>query len=200
MLDPNQNVGWDKTDGMDFGLNYRFRLVPQIGAFGLLVNATWLDKYDQLQADGVTIIHGVDNYDLGVLPTWKFTAGLNWALHGFGASVFEKFIGSFHECSDSSGLSGSDGACYQLAQNAATLGLPQSTLIHQIPAYAMTNVNVSYAFKSTLGKTRLQFGINNLFDISPPVVLDSQNTFATDPSAYDTTGRYFYLMLTQKFL
>jgi outer membrane receptor protein involved in Fe transport len=125
---------------------------------------------------------------------------MTWAFHGFGASIFERFFDSYKECGDSTGLSGSDGACYQLAQNASTLGVPQSTLIHEVPAYTITNINISYALKSSLGNTRFQFGINNLFDISPPVVLDSENTFATDPSAYDTVGRYFYVMLTQKFL
>jgi outer membrane receptor protein involved in Fe transport len=60
------------------------------------------------------------------------------------------------------------------------------------------DVFASYSLSSMFGKTTLAVGVNNLFD-KPPAVIYNGFTAATDPTAYDLLGRFFYGRLTQTF-
>jgi outer membrane receptor protein involved in Fe transport len=145
--------------------------------------------------------HGAGNFDLGVLPNFKFNAGIGWTkFHGFGAGINLRFLNSLLECgalSSPVAIGASNGACYQLAANSAQLGVLSSQLIHTIPAYAQTDVYLSYELQWLIGKTTVQAGINNLFDVAPPAMYNAFTPNA-DPSAYDFIGRFFYLKLVQK--
>ena len=48
--------------------------------------------------------------------------------------------------------------------------------------------------------TRVEFGVNNLFDKQPPVLYANNTLNAdTDPSDFDLLGRYFWGRVTVKF-
>ncbi len=48
--------------------------------------------------------------------------------------------------------------------------------------------------------TRVDFGVNNLFDKQPPMLYANNTLNAnTDPSDFDLMGRYFWARVTVKF-
>jgi len=50
--------------------------------------------------------------------------------------------------------------------------------------------------KSPSGTTRIAVGVNNINNVSPPIIYNGAALNA-DESAYDFMGRYFYLRLSQ---
>jgi outer membrane receptor protein involved in Fe transport len=48
--------------------------------------------------------------------------------------------------------------------------------------------------------TRVEFGVNNIFDKQPPMLYANNTLNAnTDPSDFDLLGRYFFGRVTVKF-
>jgi outer membrane receptor protein involved in Fe transport len=183
--------GW-KTSGID--LSARYTLPTPVGRFGFLVDATWLRNLDITLPDG-SLVRTRGNYDLssqgngglgGVLPAWKFNAGANYGIGGFGAGVLMKFLGSWTECGDSAGdLSGS-GIC----------SAPDASGSRKVPAWTQWDLFGSYGFKSAAGRTSFGVGVNNVFNQEPARVYNGFQ-FNTDPTAYDVLGRFVYVRLTQ---
>jgi len=188
IINTNTNVGQDATDGIDISLNYI--LPTEYGRFGFLFDGTWLHKYNRTLADG-TILKGKGTFDLGttggVYPSIKFNTGLRYGIGGLSAGVNMRFIGSFNECGTTSGQFAGSGLCYV-----------DSTYRRRVKHYDIYDVFVSYSLESMFGKTQLALGVNNLFD-KPPAVIYNGFTAATDPTAYDLLGRFFYGRLTQTF-
>ncbi len=184
VYDLNNNVGGDRTAGIDFGAQY---MIPtNAGRFNVSFDGTYLAYYDRTLADG-TIIHARGTYDLGVYPSFKFNTAVNWAFKKFGAGLDMRFIGSFKECGNTSGVAGGDGLCYVSDQYS-----------RQVASYAAFDTYVSYSTKNWTGKTSVSVGINNLTDQRPAVIYDGFLA-ASDASTYDYMGRYFYARLTQSF-
>ena len=191
ILNTNQNVGKDETDGIDVAIRYAYP--TEYGRFGFLWDGTWLHKYDRTLADG-SIIHGRGSWDLGqggafggTYPAWKFNTGVTWNLGGLGVGVNSKFIGRFHECGDSGGDFSGLGLCSQ-----------DSTFQREIPPYVTFDVHVNYILRTPAGRTTLAAGVNNVGDHTPPVIYN--NGFSpSDPSAYDYMGRFGYVRLQHAF-
>src|SRR5262249_34686924 len=110
------NVGSDATDGIDLALNYS--LPTEYGRFGFIFDGTWLHKYDRTLADGTTI-RGRSTFDLnnqgsfGVFPNFKFIGGVRWNYRGLDLGVNTRFLSSFIECGDPTGVFNGTGLCYQ---------------------------------------------------------------------------------------
>ena len=178
------NVGQDKTDGIDLALTYA---VPtaSFGRFTLGFDGTWLHKYDRTLADG-TLIHGRGNFDLngsgtgGVYPAFKFVSGVSWSFAGLAAGVNTRFLSAFTECGTSSGNFAGSGLCYVNA-----------TYTRRVSAYNTYDIFLAYTISSTLGRTTIGAGVNNLFDKAPSAIYNGF-TAASDPTAYDFMGRFFY--------
>jgi len=186
----NYNVGFTKTDGVDIAARY---VVPSpYGRFSFIFDGTWLHKYDFSLPDG-TVIHARGNYDNasqgqgGVLPDFKFNAGASYGLQNFVGGVNMKYIGTIKECADSSGvLEGAGSNCYL-----------NTGFVRDVGSYLQFDLFANYAVKSSLGKTTLGAGVNNVFNVSPPNIFGGF-TAATDPTGgYDFLGRYFWVRLTQ---
>jgi iron complex outermembrane receptor protein len=192
IINTETNAGGENTSGVDIGVRY---LLPTAvaGRFQLNLDASWLRKLDIIQADG-TVVKARGNYDLssqgnggqgGVIPAWKFNAGMFWGLGGVTAGVNMRFIGSWHECGDSNGDFLGSGVCST-----------DSTYTRQVDAWTNWDLFVGYALKTAAGKTNIGLGVQNVFDTAPAKVYNGF-TAASDPTAYDFMGRYFYLRLTQ---
>jgi outer membrane receptor protein involved in Fe transport len=192
------NVGGFKTDGIDVSL--RYALPTDYGRFGFIVDGTWLHKFDEALADG-SVIHGRGVYDLGsgvnggVYPAFKANGGVTFGLAGLNVGVSEKFIGSYWECADDSidngGLMDGAGLCNQSQGGHADAA-------RKVSPYFQTDVYASYGLNTGFGKTTLAVGLNNAFNVAPPVVYNAF-TPTSDPSAYDFMGRFFWGRLTQTF-
>ncbi len=190
VVDVNQNLGFIKTDGVD--LAARYALPTPLGRFGFNLDGTWLHKFDIGQPDG-TVIRAKGTYDGGaggqggVYPAFKFNAALTYALYDVGASVSTRYIGSYKECADSSGvLNGSGSYCY----------LGDHVGERDVGAYTTFDLFLSYALRSRLGRTVIGTGVQNVFDKAPQKVYGGF-TAASDPTAYDFMGRFLYLRVTQ---
>ena len=186
------NAGGEKTAGVDLALRYS---VPteEFGRFGFVFDGTWLKNFDIIQADG-TVVTARGNYDLasqgtggqgGVLPAWKFNAGVNWGLGGLGAGVNVRFLGSWHECGDSFGDFSGSGVCEA-----------NNTYKREVPAWSSWDTFLSYGFNTVAGRTNVAGGVQNLFNVAPANVYNGF-TSSSDPTAYDFMGRFFYLRLSQ---
>jgi outer membrane receptor protein involved in Fe transport len=196
--DLTTNVGGTDAAGIDLAL--RYALPTAYGRFGFVFDGTWLQKYDKELADG-TVIEARGKYDLGagesVYPEFKFNTGVTWGWKAFGAGLSTRFIGGYEECADPDGLS-IGGLCYIEEARAAAAG--EAPLKRDVDAWASTDLFVSYALKSTAGRTTVALGMNNVFDDNPRVVWNGSPTFAmSDPSAYDYVGRFVWARLEHNY-
>jgi outer membrane receptor protein involved in Fe transport len=185
VADTLTNVGSTVTSGVDVGARYDLP-TDAFGRFALSGDANFLLNYDVTKPDG-TVVKGKGNYDLGVFPSVKFNAGVLWGLEGFGAGVNARFVGSYKECANASGRSGQDGLCYA-----------DSTYSHTVANYTSFDLFAKYDLKSSVGTTTLSGGVRNVMDQNPAKVYDGYYG-STEPTAYDTLGRYFYVRLAQLF-
>jgi iron complex outermembrane receptor protein len=190
IINLNTNVGKDYTDGIDIGVQYA--LPTQFGRFSYVFDGTWLHRYNRRLADG-TLIKGKGNFDLnnqgtgGVYPAFKFLTGVSWALGGFRAGVNMRYLSSFTECGTGTGNFNGNGLCYV-----------NDSFQRRVSHYDQWDVIASYDFRSTVGKTTLVAGVNNLFDRAPSAIYNGF-TAASDPTAYDFVGRFFYGRLVHTF-
>jgi outer membrane receptor protein involved in Fe transport len=190
LLDTPVNVGTERMRGVDIAL--RYALPTPIGRFGALLDATYLDRYDIVRADG-TVLHVKGTQDnmysdagatlASLFPSWKYNAGVTWGWLGLGAGLDVRYVGGYHECGDITGA----------------IGLSQcsldATFVRKVRASDVWDAFVSYAFESGAGKTSLSFGVQNLFDSAPPRVYSAW--FPSDPG-YDFVGRFFYAMFSHR--
>ena len=195
IIDTNQNVGKDETDGID--LSVRYALPTEYGRFGFIFDGTWLHKFDRTLADG-SVLGGRGTYDVqiesaglgGVFPAFKANTGVTWGLAGFSLGVNSKFIGNFHECGTSSGTFNGTSLC------SSSGGTPQFKRL--VPAYVTVDLFASYTLRSPVGRTSLGVGVNNVGDHKPEVIYNGFLA-ASDPTAYDYMGRFVYGRLSHQF-
>ncbi|HYZ89762.1 MAG TPA: TonB-dependent receptor, partial [Myxococcales bacterium] len=169
----NQNVGSTSTSGVDVAL--RYALPTEYGRFGLGFDGTWLKDYTQNGAGAV------GTYDLAFpLPQWKFNVGLNWRLGGLSAGALVRYVGTFKEC---------DGGVCNVNPEPSGRQVGHNTRL---------DLNASYTLRSTIGRTLLMVGMNNVFDQQPQYVY-SAALANSDPSIYDFVGRYVYFRAQHTF-
>jgi outer membrane receptor protein involved in Fe transport len=201
-VEPTGNLGALNTSGIDFSANYK---LPQFsfGQFNVGINATYLKYYDQVTAPGVAgsvtykdaghfLPYGSapasacpDNVGVCLFPRWRGQGFVDWQAGGWSAQWRMRYIGRF--------------------QNGAATGSPQDSFPNfqsgTIFKYGATVYNdVSIGYNLAIINTRLDFGVNNLFDKQPPMLFANNTLNAnTDPSDFDLMGRYYWARVTVKF-
>lgn len=176
--EPTTNLGKLETSGWDFNVTY---LLPEldIGQFRIQVDATHTDKYDS-KIPGYPVIRVAGTYDkqYGNYAEWRGTTQVGWTRGGWDAQLYWRYI-------DSIVLHDPDSA-------------PGPSPDLQIASQSYWDMTVGYTFDST--GTRLQVGVNNMFDNQPPIMyINNVLNANTDVNTYDTIGRYFFGSITQKF-
>ena len=175
-----QNVNSTTTSGLDLALMYDSRF-DGFGRIHSAIEAQYLFRYDLATADQT--LHGVGVYDLGVYPHYKANVSSQWS-HPSGASggFTLRYVGNYKECA------GDDcGDPHNLTTESRNVG-----------NYFKLDVYGGYDFRSRIGKTSLQLGINNVFDASPPLVYNAP-TANSDAATYDFVGRMAFLRMSQQF-
>jgi iron complex outermembrane receptor protein len=203
VTDVLQNQGDLKTSGIDLAVRY---VQPtEFGRFGFQFDSNFLLTMDQSLING-RVLHGVNQYDLGVNPTVKFNAGVSYAgvgaLTGFNAGLRARFIGGFTECADPKGINAgfSDGAGLCSPDvNGAGAAVANTFPSHSVGAYVDFDLALSYLLKTSFGSTTFSTGIHNLLNTDPPGVYDTAASTNSDPSTYDYIGRFVYAQISQKF-
>jgi iron complex outermembrane receptor protein len=175
-----QNITRTTTSGVDVALWYDTR-VASLGRIHSGLEAQRLLRYDLDTA--LQVIHGVGFYDLGVYPRYKANLTSNW-VHPGGASggLTLRYVGSYQEC----------------AGNNCNSDHNLAVASRDVDRYVKLDLFGGYDFRTGLGKTALQVGINNLFDAAPPVVYNAAAA-NSDATTYDFVGRMAYVRLSQLF-
>jgi outer membrane receptor protein involved in Fe transport len=178
--DPLSNVGGDRTSGIDLALNYE--PVTSFGRIALGVNLNYLINFDRTLA-GDQVVRARGTYDLGIiLPDWKGTVNANWSNGPYNAGLALRWINGFKECEG--------GICAQQDPSAPPL------LSRRVNPYYAVDLSAGYRLVRSSGNaTTFQLGINNVFDRVPNLIANGSSA-ASDPTAYDFMGRYWYLRLT----
>ncbi len=201
-VEPVGNLGSLATSGVDWQANYK---LPQFsfGQFNVGVNATYLKYYTQETAPGVAgnvtyqnagrfLPFGSaqaaacpDNTGVCLFPRWRAQGFVDWQQYGWSAQWRMRWIGSFSN-------GGAAGSQYDTQPNFVS-----GTILH----YGSTMYNdASIGYNIAMINTRLDFGVNNIFDKQPPILYANNTLNAnTDPSDFDLMGRYYYARVTVKF-
>jgi outer membrane receptor protein involved in Fe transport len=129
------------------------------------------------------VIHGLGYYDLGVYPRYRANLSSSW-VHGRGASAgfTLRYIGTYKECAGNN--CNSD-------QNLAMAS-------RDVGRYVKLDLFGGYEIRSRAGRTTMQIGINNLFNVTPPVVYNAAAA-NSDATTYDFIGRMAYVRMSQLF-
>jgi outer membrane receptor protein involved in Fe transport len=175
-----QNVARTATSGVDLALRYDTQLA-ELGRLRTALEAQYLVRYDLDTSQQV--IHGVGFYDLGVYPRYKANLSSRWAHPSGGSGGFTlRYVGAYTEC----------------AGNDCNSDRKLASESREVDRYVKLDLFGGYDFRSGIGRTTLQLGINNVFDASPPLVYNAAAA-NSDAATYDFVGRLVYLRLSQQY-
>lgn len=202
-VEPIGNLGRLYTSGWDWSLNYK---MPKFsfGQFNLGVNATYLNYWKQDTAPGLAgdvtysdaghfLAYGTpsaaacpDVVGVCTIPRWRASGFLNWQLENWTAEWRMRYIGRVEN-------GGPAGSPQDSLPDGSTSGL-----ILRYGARVYNDLSIGYNLAPI--NTRLDFGVNNIFDKEAPLFYGNNTLNAnTDPSTYDLMGRYYYARVTVKF-
>jgi outer membrane receptor protein involved in Fe transport len=185
--DTLQNLGFLKTDGVDFTFDYRFRFtdfgLPNYGGLTLNFLGTYTNSYTSQGAPGTPILSCAGKYGVtcGIpQPFFKAKTRLTWAtpVDGLSASLDWRYLGAVNVDTGATGTADS-----------------------HIPSYSYFDLAAQWRVKD---RYTFSVGVNNIFDIQPPVIGTGElpGTFGngnTFPQVYDPLGRYLFAQVTADF-
>jgi iron complex outermembrane recepter protein len=165
-----QNIASIDSKGVDISVAY---LSPKtkLGTFGAMWTANMLDEYTTAlpSSTGKTIVKFKGTETGGqAYPEWKSNLTASWRYDNIFASLTARYIGKVTEPSNGDNL---------------------------MEATTFTDIQAGWAPKRFGGKYEVTFGINNVFDKTPPLCLSCGGY---DSSTYDIMGQFGYLRLTYK--
>ncbi|KTF18457.1 TonB-dependent receptor plug domain-containing protein [Pseudoalteromonas sp. H105] len=168
-----QNIGSEKTSGIDLNLSYSFEAAGLNWKAGL--DTTYLDEYVvEVTGDPVDYA-GVITSGSGGYADFKSNLTINVAGDNWDAQYQARYIAGM----DSYACIGKEDSCYA----------PTT------PTVVYHDISGSYLVNETIS---LSAGVNNLFDKQPPYYTGN-NDSNTDPYTYDVLGRRFFAGVNVKF-
>ncbi len=184
VIDTLQNLGFLKTDGVDFTFDYRMKFADfgmrDFGGLALNFLGTYTNSYTSQGATGTPIDSCAGKYGntCGTpQPFFKGKTRLTWTtpIDGLSASVAWRYEGAVNI---DSGVTG--------------------TADSHIPSYSWFDLAVQWRVKD---KYTFRVGCNNIMDIQPPIIgsADGGNNANTYPQIYDPLGRYLFAGVTADF-
>ncbi|TMH70707.1 MAG: TonB-dependent receptor [Betaproteobacteria bacterium] len=191
----NTNFGGYNVRGIDLAGNYTMRL-GNMGGFGINALVTWLDKWE------FEPVKGAGKFDCkglygpmcsntgGPNPEWKSKLRGTWATPwNVDLALTWRHISEVkYEATSSDPLLRIVGSTFSTNEKLKA--------VDYFDIAALWNINKTFSLRA---------GINNLFDVDPPIVgsgtadpsiFGNGNTF---PGTYDTLGRLVFMNLTMKF-
>lgn len=182
-LTPYNNIGQDKTSGIDVEANWLTDIGestgwgPDAGTMSVDVIGSYLDDFEQQLLPGGVFQHlGGTTYTSGYfdgLPTWRVNSTFTY--HNWGADIGLRwrFIGGMEDSS--------------------IISNPASTIAGTHPI-SYFDLNLGYTLDQT--NTRLSLVVTNLFDAPPQVVGGIPGS--TNVGFFSPLGRIYLLSLDQK--
>jgi outer membrane receptor protein involved in Fe transport len=200
---PTTNLGRLDVKGTDFSSTYR---IPEFGfgQFTVFANVTYMTRYQVQIApgtganrvfQGAGVMGGLGSglqsacpMNIGgvcFFPRWTTQAGANWQLGSWDASWHLRMVDKFNL-----------GSLDLSQQSTAYPGRPGVVFHYGTRAYS--DVTLGYNIKPL--NTKIDIGVNNLFDKQPPVLYANNSLNAnTDPADFDVMGRYYWGRVTVSF-
>jgi outer membrane receptor protein involved in Fe transport len=162
-----RNFGRIFTSGLD--LAGRWSTLTPVGRFGLVVQATYLARFDSQVVTG-----GITDAKAGgyALPHWRGLWHVDYERGPWSASYAAQWIGGFHECGVIQDDAGDD-------------------LCRRISSVVYHDFEAAFSWHSALS---VRLGVSNITDVQPPY-LNFGNDANTDTSIYRLLGRTFYAAL-----
>jgi len=209
ILQPTANLGRLDVKGVDFSLNYK---LPQFsfGQFDVGLSGTYMqqlkiqtapgtDGNQTLNAVGVlgstgSPLQSACPFPAGAIcftPRVRGRATLGWQLGAWDAQYTATYSSNFN-------VGSRDPSQGDTAQSAFAPTGPAGPLVLHYGSSTYSNIKVGYNIEPI--NTKLDVGVDNVFDKQPPLLYanNSQNA-NTDPNDFDTLGRYYYARVTVKF-
>jgi outer membrane receptor protein involved in Fe transport len=211
LLLPTVNLGRMDVKGIDLAASYR---LPQFsfGQFNAGVNATYMQQYKIQTAPGQAanrVLNAVgvmgsfgsalgsacpfgSSVGMCFFPRVKAIGTLGWQLGPWDAQWTMTYTSEFKVGS----LDPSQGGT-AVAGPFPTTG-PAGPYVLHFGAWVYNNVQVGYDIEPI--DTRIDVGVDNVFDKQPPMLFANNVLNAnTDPGDFDTLGRYYWARLTVRF-
>jgi outer membrane receptor protein involved in Fe transport len=210
ILQPTANLGRLDVKGVDFAAHYRLPAFS-FGQFDIGLNATYMKQFKIQTAPGTEGVNQVRNgvgmfggFGTGLGSSCPFAAGgvcffprikaqgtLRWQLGPWDAQWTMLYSSKFK--SGSENPAEGDTALASFPVNG-----PAGPLVLHYGAYVYNNVTVGYNIEPI--NTRVDVGVDNVFDKQAPLLFANNVLNAnTDPSSFDTIGRYYFARLTVQF-
>ncbi len=207
---PTVNLGRLDVKGLDLAASYR---LPRFsfGQFDVGVNATYLQQYKIQTAPGQAgnqVLNAVgvmgsfgsalgsacpfgSSVGMCFFPRLKAIGTLSWQLGPWDAQWTMTYSSKFK-------LGSLDPSQGQTAVASFPPTGPAGPYVLHFGAWVYNNVQVGYSIEPI--NTRIDVGVDNVFDKQPPLLFANNVLNAnTDPGDFDTLGRYYWARLTVKF-
>lgn len=192
---PTVNLGSVNTKGIDTSFAYK---IPHFDVFGqnygdltASLDTTYLIRYNNDTAPGqpgdVTFhMAGHYNNQYGNYSRWRGLGQLNWTNGPWNINYSMRYVGKVAV----------GWPLYAPEGVSADPGVPGTVL--RIPNVIYHNLSLGYNLAAY--HTRVDVGVNNLFDKQPPLMYQNNVLNSnTDTNTYDTVGRYFWGRVTLTF-
>ncbi|MBA2079713.1 TonB-dependent receptor [Rhodanobacter sp. PCA2] len=179
------NLGWMKTSGYTFGMNYR---LPQysFGQFVVTLDANYLHEYTTESAPGAQAINYAGQWSY---PRWRANLGVDWKLGNWGATWGLRYYGAFlDQCFDSTDH------CNMPNYNSVNWGY--GTGADRIGAVVMNDIQGRYSLP---WNASVAVGMRDMFNKHPPITFNVSNNSSTYLDPMLDLGRYIYVQYNQKF-
>src|SRR5690348_3182546 len=192
ILLPTANLGRIDVKGVDMQASYRLPMLP-IGQFTATLQGTYMAKDDIQTAPGQPgneVINGAGNFNLdtgtlGFLPRVRAEGVVNWQLGPWDASWRLHYIGPWNL-----------GSRVVERGFSAVPGFQLPYVLHY-GARTLSDVTVGYEIKPV--NTRIDVGVNNLFDKQPPMLYENNigsGNGNTSGNNFDVIGRFYWARVT----
>lgn len=195
VLAANTNIGKLKTSGVDFNLTWKtplgFGLLSADSALNLDLRGTWLESYSitpvQDLRDQVNACVGAFGLTCGdPRPRLKTVARVGWNTGPLSLRLQHRYIG---EVTDDRIV---------IPRRRGVAGPSESSFA--APTMGARNyIDISFNFDVPGERMSVYGGVNNVFDIDPPIVGASQQQANTYPSTYDALGAEYFLGVKLRF-
>lgn len=191
--DTYDNNETQRVKGIDYAVYYDLDDTP-LGDFGFKFNATQMTDYfiglspgsilireaidSGLISDDISISQEGDIVGINGQPEWQANASVRWRTDsGFGAGARYSYTGDFIE----------EGP-----------GLDPDGNPFVVQDVGLTNLYAQYSFdrKGVFDNTRFRVGVNNAFDVKPPL---ADENFGYFNEYHSSRGRYFYFDVSKRF-
>ncbi|MEO6925042.1 MAG: TonB-dependent receptor [Rhodanobacter sp.] len=192
--EPTVNLGKLNTKGIDGSIKYR---IPHFDMFGhnygdftASLDSTYLIRYNNETAPGQpgnVDVHMAGHYNnqYGNYTRWRGLGQLTWNNGPWDVNYTMRYLGAV-----------TVGWADPREGSSADPGIPGTELKAKEQIYH----NFSVGYNLAAYHTRLDVGVNNLFDKQPPLLYQNNVLNSnTDTNTYDTIGRYFWGRVTLTF-